>query len=93
MRYDAGYADSSSCARPDPMAWYAASAASMPLFIAVWLPLIRAAFRKPASQPISAPPGNTSFGSDTRPPAVIARAPYDTRLPPSRNVRIAGCVL
>jgi hypothetical protein len=28
-----------------------------------------------------------------QPPAVIARAPYDTRLPPSRNARIDGCVL
>ena len=47
----------------------------MPVFIAAWLPLIRLALRKPASQPTIAPPGNTSFGSDSRPPAVIARAP------------------
>jgi hypothetical protein len=51
------------------------SAASMPVLMAAWLPLMRLMFRKPASQPISAPPGNTSFGSDCRPPAAIARAP------------------
>jgi hypothetical protein len=47
----------------------------MPLLIAAWLPLMRGAFRKPASQPTSAPPGKTSFGSDCRPLALIARAP------------------
>jgi hypothetical protein len=34
----------------------------MPDFIAVWLPLIRGTFTKPAEQPISAPPGKASFG-------------------------------
>jgi hypothetical protein len=37
----------------------AASAASMPDFIAVWLPLIRGTLTKPAEQPISAPPGKS----------------------------------
>jgi hypothetical protein len=41
----------------------AASAASMPLFIAVWVPLIRGTLTNPAAQPISAPPGNASFGT------------------------------
>jgi hypothetical protein len=36
---------------------------------------MRLAFRKPASQPISAPPAKTSFGNDCKPPAVMARAP------------------
>src|SRR6266478_5912435 len=61
--------------RPAAIASKAASAAIIPDFMAAWLPLIREAFRKPASHPISAPPGNTSLGSDCRPPAVIARAP------------------
>ena len=30
---------------------------------------------KPAAQPISAPPGKVSFGTDCQPPSVIARAP------------------
>jgi hypothetical protein len=40
----------------------------MPDFIAVWLPLILAKFRVPRSQPISAPPLKTIFGSEFRPP-------------------------
>ncbi|CFW31731.1 Uncharacterised protein [Bordetella pertussis] len=43
--------------------------------MAAWLPLMRDAFRNPASQPISAPPGKASLGSDSSPPAVMARAP------------------
>ena len=35
----------------------AASAASIPDFIALWDPLIRGTLTKPAEQPISAPPG------------------------------------
>ena len=42
----------------------AASAAIMPESMALWLPLMRGTFMKPASQPISAPPGNASFGTD-----------------------------
>jgi hypothetical protein len=34
-----------------------ASAANMPLFMAVWLPLIFTEFKKPAEQPMRAPPG------------------------------------
>jgi hypothetical protein len=34
----------------------------MPVLMAAWLPLMRAAFSVPASQPTSAPPGNTSLG-------------------------------
>lgn len=40
------------------------SAASIPLFIAVWVPLILGTFMKPGLQPISKPPGNVSFGID-----------------------------
>ena len=47
----------------------------MPDFIALWLPLMRGRFMKPAEQPISAPPGNVSFGTDWKPPSVMARAP------------------
>ena len=47
----------------------------MPDFIAVWLPLIRGTLTKPAEQPISAPPGKASFGTDCQPPSLIARAP------------------
>ena len=32
--------------------------------IALWLPLMRGTLTKPAAQPISAPPGNVSFGTD-----------------------------
>ena len=69
------------------------SASSIPDFIAACVPLMREALRKPASSPTNAPPGNVSFGSDCRPPAAIARAPYEMRRPPSKNPRIAGCVL
>jgi len=47
-----------------PKAAKAASAASMPVFMALWLPLMRGTLTKPAEQPISAPPGNVSFGTD-----------------------------
>ena len=57
------------------MAANAASAASMPVFMALWLPLMRGTFTKPAEQPISTPPGKASFGTDWKPPSVIARAP------------------
>ena len=57
------------------MAANAASAASMPVLMALWLPLIRGTFTNPAEQPISAPPGKASFGIDCQPPSVIARAP------------------
>ena len=40
----------------------AASAASIADFIAVCVPLIRGTLRKPAEQPISAPPGKASLG-------------------------------
>ncbi len=36
----------------------------MPDSMALWLPLMRGTFTKPAAQPISAPPGNASFGTD-----------------------------
>ena len=38
------------------------SAAKIPLFIAVWVPLILGTFMKPGLQPISKPPGKVSFG-------------------------------
>ena len=47
----------------------------MPDSIALWLPLMRGTFMKPAAQPMSAPPGNASFGTDCHPPSVNARAP------------------
>ena len=46
---------------------------SCPIFIAVCVPLIRGTLRKPALSPISAPPGNTSFGHRLQ-PAVVDRA-------------------
>lgn len=41
-----------------------ASEASMPLFIAVCVPLILGTFIKPGLQPISNPPGKVSLGID-----------------------------
>ncbi|MNJ69642.1 hypothetical protein D3C77_660160 [compost metagenome] len=70
-----GYAASSSWRRSASRASNAASAAILPDLMAAWLPLMRDAFRKPASQPTSTPPGNVSLGKDIRPPAVMARAP------------------
>src|SRR3546814_5295086 len=49
----------------DRSAWIAAkadSAASMPDFIAVCVPLMRGTLTKPAEQPISAPPGKARVG-------------------------------
>ena len=60
---------------PATSASNAASAASMPLFIALWLPLMRGTLTKPAEQPISAPPGKVSLGTDCTPPSLMARAP------------------
>jgi hypothetical protein len=48
----------------DVITSYAASAASMPDFIAVCVPFILGTFRNPAVQPIRAPPGKTNFGID-----------------------------
>jgi hypothetical protein len=36
---------------------------------------------------------NAAFGTDCQPPSEMARAPYDSRLPPSSTCAIAGCVL
>jgi hypothetical protein len=47
----------------------------MPLLIALWLPLMRGTLTKPAEQPISAPPGKVSLGTDCTPPSLIAREP------------------
>jgi hypothetical protein len=44
-----------------------------PDFMAQWVPLMRAALRKPASSPINAPPGKTS-GLACRPPAAMPGA-------------------
>ena len=65
----------------------------MPVFIALWLPLMRGTFMKPAEQPISAPPGKGELGH--RLEAALgdgARAVGDA-LAPSSSGRIAGCVL
>ncbi len=40
------------------------SAASIPDFIAVWVPLIFGTFKNPGLQPTKQPPGNESFGTD-----------------------------
>jgi hypothetical protein len=40
------------------------SAASMPVFSALWLPLMRGTFTKPALSPTSTPPGKLSLGTD-----------------------------
>jgi hypothetical protein len=57
----------------------APSAASIPLFIALCVPLIFATFTKPALHPIRAPPGKWSLGTDWRPPSVSTRAAYAMR--------------
>mmetsp|Transcript_11174 Transcript_11174/g.33243 ORF Transcript_11174/g.33243 Transcript_11174/m.33243 type:complete len:263 (+) Transcript_11174:202-990(+) len=53
----------------------ALSAASMPDFIAVCVPLIFGTLRKPAAQPTRAPPGKVSLGMLWKPPSFSARAP------------------
>ena len=50
-------------------------AASMPDFIAMWVPLTLGTLRKPAVSPISTPPGKDSLGTDWKPPSLSARAP------------------
>ena len=42
------------------------SAASMPVFMAVWVPLTLGTLMKPAVQPINAPPGKARVGRDYR---------------------------
>ena len=61
--------------RPAAIASCAFSAASMPDSMALCEPLMRGTLTKPAEQPISAPPGKVSFGTDCQPPSVMARAP------------------
>ena len=51
------------------------SAQSMPERIALWLPLMRGTFTKPAESPTRQPPGKASRGTDCQPPSMIARAP------------------
>jgi hypothetical protein len=46
----------------------AASAAKIPVFMAVCVPLIFGTFRKPAEHPIKAPPGKATCGTDWKPP-------------------------
>ena len=60
------------------------------IFMAVWLPLIRGTFTKPAEHPIRAPPGKARVGTACSPPSVMARAPYAMRVPPSRWAAAAG---
>ena len=50
--------------RPPCSAAKADSAANMPVFMALWLPLIRGRLTKPAEQPIKAPPLKLSLGMD-----------------------------
>ncbi len=54
----------SSLARPWAIASASFSAARMPDSTALWLPLMRGTLTKPAEQPIRAPPGKESFGTD-----------------------------
>src|SRR5579871_6412984 len=54
---------------------YTASAATMPDFIAVCVPLIFGTLRNPAASPTSTPPGKVRRGIDCRPPSFSARAP------------------
>lgn len=61
----------------------AASAASIPDFIAVCAPLIFTAFKNPAAQPSSAPPGNVRRGRAWYPPSFSVLAPYAMHSPPS----------
>jgi hypothetical protein len=65
----------------------AASAASIPLFMALCVPLILATFTKPAEHPSKAPPGKFSFGTDCSPPSFSTRAPYDSLSPLERRAR------
>ena len=37
-------------------------------------------------------PGKVSFGTACTPPSLMQRAPYETQVPPSRCLRMAGCV-
>ena len=53
----------------------AASAAAIPESIALWLPLMRGTFTKPAAVAEQHPARKISFGTDCQPPSVIARAP------------------
>ena len=75
LRQALSYSGISSCARPAAMAAATESAASMPERMALWLPLMRGTFMKPAAQPISAPPGKARRGIACQPPSVNARAP------------------
>ena len=52
------------------------SAASMALFMALWVPLILGTFMKPGPHPTRQPPGNVSLGMLWNPPSFRARAPY-----------------
>ncbi|MNE67722.1 hypothetical protein D3C80_1633440 [compost metagenome] len=63
-RHSASISATSSWARPAAIATAIFSAASMPDSTALWLPLMRGTLTKPAEQPISAPPGKVSFGTD-----------------------------
>src|SRR5258706_14831704 len=59
-----GYSASSSWLRPAFSAATAASAASTPDLIALWLPLIPEELRKPALSPVRAPPRKIGLGND-----------------------------
>ncbi|KQS85454.1 hypothetical protein ASG58_18670 [Rhizobium sp. Leaf383] len=63
-RHSVSISITSSLARPAAIAPAIFSAAILPDSIALWLPLMRGTLTKPAEQPISAPPGKVSFGTD-----------------------------
>src|SRR5690606_14335453 len=85
-RSAASYSTSSSFSRPAAMAPAMASAANMPLFIAVCVPLIRGTLTKPAEQP----PNRERQLRHVLPPAFVDRAGA-LRRPPSPLDHFADC--
>ena len=59
------------------------SAARIPDFTAVCVPLIFGTFKKPAEHPTSIPPGKYNLGIDWYPPSFKALAAYEIHFPPS----------
>ncbi len=71
----------------------AASAASMPLRIARWMPFSRIEFTKFAASPTIRPPSMKSRGWVFQPPSGSAFAPYFITCPPSSMLEMNGCSL
>ena len=66
-----------------------ASAASMPLFMAVCVPLILGTFMKPGLQPIRMPPGKVSSGMDCRGQRSQGHPGQTTSLTPDANPHLS----